>query len=253
MRTVLLVDSSEAFLRVMELLLRRLGYHVRTAPTAAACIEELSHAPTDLVMTEELLPDGRGTDLGRRILQGARTAATRVVIVSTDNSPATRARAEAAGCAGYITKPVTVRSVFAVLERLRGLRRRQHLRARLALEAAVTVGGERFPLTTLNFGEGGVFLGTPAPRPVGEVVFLSIAIPGRETPLELQAEVIYAIGAGVKGHPPGMGVRFLDPDPRQREFLASFLERTLAGSEAGDRGRRLPASPADTSARAPVA
>ncbi len=229
MRAILLVDSSGAFLGVMELLVRRLGYSARTARNAADCLRGLAAERADIVMTEVRLPDGSGTELCRTIRGNPATADTPVVMVTTDNSAATRSLAASSGCSGYITKPVTVRSVFDVLEGFRAGERRRKLRARMTIQAGVRVDGATYAMETLNFGEGGVFLRTARPRAVGEILDLSFDIPGRALPLELRGQVLFAFGEGVPGHPPGMGVKFLGLGAGEREFLAGFLEGALAG------------------------
>ena len=67
--TILLVDDEELPLMLRKLVLEKHDYGVITATSAAQAIQILKTNPVDLVLTDQLMPGGTGTDLAREIRQ----------------------------------------------------------------------------------------------------------------------------------------------------------------------------------------
>lgn len=63
--TIMLVEDNEMVRRLTESLLRRVGYDVRVASSAAECLEKLSRheGPLDLLLTDVIMPRMNGKDL----------------------------------------------------------------------------------------------------------------------------------------------------------------------------------------------
>lgn len=231
MKTVYLVDSSATFLGYLGLIVRRLGYRTVSAKCLGECRELVCEELPDMVMTESRLPDGSGAALCRELRSDPRTMAVPVVFVTTDSSPETRAAALEVGCADFLTKPVRTRRVFTVLEHHIGHRRRRHIRTTCRLPVEVRGGwGPGEILETTNLGEGGMFIRTAQPAPIGTVLDLSFRIPGRGQEVQVRGEVLYTFDARSSGVEPGAGVRFLDLDSRTQDGLTSFIEGYVNGS-----------------------
>ena len=128
MKTVFLVDESAAFLQYLTLIIKRLGYDTISARKACDCLEGVREKMPDMVICEANLPDGGGVELCRQIKNDPETGQTHVVVVTTDGSNGTREAAMAEGASEFLTKPVTMRSVFNVLEQHIGFRRRKQIR-----------------------------------------------------------------------------------------------------------------------------
>jgi uncharacterized protein (TIGR02266 family) len=234
MKNVMVVDKSSAFLKLMEIIIARLGYGTSAVKSAGECLRILRAEGSDLILTELSLADGSGPELCRQVRNDPDLAEIPIVILTTENSEEKRRQAFDSGCDEYLTKPLTVRPLFATLEKLAGQRRRKQIRTNMESFAEVSCGGESLNMETFNIGEGGVFL---KPLPVGDVIDLSLTLPGRPEPMKLRGEVLYAFGAKVQNHPPGMGVKFVDVDADRQAVLTRYVEsyvaRGINGSDPG--------------------
>jgi DNA-binding NtrC family response regulator len=66
-RVILCVDDETNALTLRKLVLERAGYQVLTANSAADALGVISSTPVDLVLSDQLMPGGSGTDLARQI------------------------------------------------------------------------------------------------------------------------------------------------------------------------------------------
>ena len=66
---ILFVDDDKPLVDMNTLLLKRLGYQVTAFSSSAAAIDEFVRNPDafDLVITDQVMPDFRGTDLAKKI------------------------------------------------------------------------------------------------------------------------------------------------------------------------------------------
>jgi len=94
----------------------------------------------------------------------------------------------------------------------------------------------RFPdLTTLlenyakDISQGGIFIPTNDPKPVGSVISLTLIHPESGEEIEVQGEVIRVVTEveAREKHDrqltPGMGIKFIDLSERQQQSLDRFL------------------------------
>ena len=91
------------------------------------------------------------------------------------------------------------------------------LRVRLAARNEAELAEHR----VLNLSRGGLFIRTDNPKPIGTVVRLVLELADGSVAIRAVGEVRYV--ALPQSHDPsvipGMGVRFLELDPRSRELL----------------------------------
>jgi CheY-like chemotaxis protein len=64
---ILCVDDEPNALMLRRLVLEKAGYSVVTAPSSAEALRILSNTPVDLVLSDQLMPGGTGTDLARQV------------------------------------------------------------------------------------------------------------------------------------------------------------------------------------------
>jgi CheY-like chemotaxis protein len=107
---ILVVDDHPANLALLEHLLESHGHEVKLALDAEAATALIRERPPALVLMDLQLPGVDGFELTRRLKADARTAHIPVVAVTSYAMSGDAQRALAAGCDGYITKPIDVRS-----------------------------------------------------------------------------------------------------------------------------------------------
>ncbi len=80
-----------------------------------------------------------------------------------------------------------------------------------------------------NISNGGTFIGTEKPLPIGTEFVFKLFIPTLDMPLELRGEVKW-ITTVESGEEPGMGIRFLYDNTRQREAMERIVEKLMVDS-----------------------
>jgi len=105
-KKILLVEDNEVNRRLAGFLLRSQGYQVREATTAAAAFEILKTAQFDLIVMDIQLPGMDGLDATRKLRAEPATAEIPVIAVTSYAMAGDRDKALAAGCSGYVTKPI---------------------------------------------------------------------------------------------------------------------------------------------------
>ncbi len=110
MPLILVVEGNLASQILVRTLLESAGYEVEVAGSAAQALELLSSILPALILTDVQLPGKDGLSLTRQLKSGPRTALIPVVAVSAHTKLGHRDAALAAGCAGFISKPIDVRT-----------------------------------------------------------------------------------------------------------------------------------------------
>src|SRR5687768_9285457 len=105
-KKILLVEDNPVNRRLAEFLLRSQGYHVRAATNALEAFEILEKERPDLIVMDIQLPGMDGLEAARKLKQQRGTADIPVVAVTSYAMKGDREKALAAGCVGYVTKPI---------------------------------------------------------------------------------------------------------------------------------------------------
>lgn len=113
--TVVLVDDHKMF---GQSLARLLGQQpgvsvVALAGDAAGAMEAVRRHRPDVVLMDNRLPDGRGTDVAARIR--AEQPEAKVVMLTADDDEVVLMAAVEAGCAGYVIKTSSVEEVHSAI------------------------------------------------------------------------------------------------------------------------------------------
>ena len=115
---VMVVDDDEDIRFLITRLMRNEGYEVVEAATAAeAKLATLKTTP-ELILMDISMPDTDGLSAIWDLREQNETAHVPVVIVSAFDAFDLRAEATAAGCAGYLTKPVDIEELKRLVRRV---------------------------------------------------------------------------------------------------------------------------------------
>jgi two-component system cell cycle response regulator DivK len=107
---VLIVDDNEKNLKLTRDVLRATGFRTLEAATAAEGIALATERLPDVILMDLRLPDMEGTDAARKLGEG-RTAQIPVVALSSAPLAGAGDWFVAAGFAGYLEKPFSVREL----------------------------------------------------------------------------------------------------------------------------------------------
>jgi DNA-binding response OmpR family regulator len=226
-KSVLLVDDSDAIFHLLTIILGRLDYTVHNSSDGTDALVKARMRLPDMVISESSLPDGSGMDLFRALRADRTTATIPFIILTTEHSPSARSEALAAGVQAYLTKPINVRSLYHAIEDHMEHRRRHYIRLPLSLLVKIREGGDMSAYQTQSFGEGGMFIKSFRPFPLGTKLDTLVHLPEREPPLSLRGEVIHSVVPPVRHGHPGMGMKFIDVPHQMRGLLSAFMEAVL--------------------------
>ena len=104
---------------------------------------------------------------------------------------------------------------------------RDHGRAPIELKVDYKKLNSFFADYTKNISKGGTFIKTKKTLPLGTRFLFRLTVPGREKPFELNGEVIHATATGDE---PGMGIRFVWTDQRDRAAFEGVVEKLMSES-----------------------
>jgi two-component system cell cycle response regulator DivK len=104
---VLIVDDNEKNLKLVRDVLRNAGFRTIEAANGGEAIALAAEHEPDVILMDLRLPDMDGTDASRRLGEDARTA--RIPVVALSSSILDGDWFLAAGFAGYLEKPFSVR------------------------------------------------------------------------------------------------------------------------------------------------
>ena len=143
---ILMVEDEEQVLNTNCRMLRRRGYDVRTAQTAAEACHQLEEQLPDLLILDIMLPDGNGLDLCRRF----REKTMNPVLFLTGKSDI-RDRVEGLQQGGdyYLTKPYNFDEFLAVIQMLleRQKRMEEKIKEKFQSSRQITIGSLRLDLS----------------------------------------------------------------------------------------------------------
>lgn len=122
---ILVVEDNPLNLELLRDILLAEGYDVIEASDGAAGIEIARLERPDLILMDLQLPGIDGFEVTRRIRADARLASIPIIAVTAHAMKGDDERARAAGCAAFVTKPIEVRELVAVVAE--SLRRRGSL------------------------------------------------------------------------------------------------------------------------------
>lgn len=105
-KKILVVEDNPVNRRLAEFLLRSQGYIVLQATNAQEAFDLLKTERTDLILMDVQLPGMDGLEATRKLKEQPATANIPVVAVTSYAMKGDREKALAAGCVGYVTKPI---------------------------------------------------------------------------------------------------------------------------------------------------
>ena len=114
---ILVVEDNALNLELVRDVLTVAGYDVVEATDGAAGVELAFLEKPDLILMDLQLPGLGGLEATRRLRESEETAAIPIVAVTAHAMVGDDAKALAAGCDGFITKPINVREFTASVAR----------------------------------------------------------------------------------------------------------------------------------------
>jgi two-component system cell cycle response regulator DivK len=116
-RTILVIEDNEQNRYLLTFLLEQRGYEVVSAADGPSGLEIARTLVPALVLLDIQLPRMDGYAVARALRQNESLRQTPIIAVTSYAMPGDREKALAAGCTGYIEKPINPDTFVAEMER----------------------------------------------------------------------------------------------------------------------------------------
>ena len=118
MTKILIVDDDASILSILTLSLKPHGYEVLTARDGAAAMALLEQQPVDLILADVAMPRLNGYELYEQVKTSARPelVLTPIILLSARTLDSDIRYAKALGADDYLTKPLNLEDVLAVVQ-----------------------------------------------------------------------------------------------------------------------------------------
>ena len=123
---ILLIEDNEANTMLASAVLQRDGFGVEVASSAAEARERLRASTPELILMDLQLPGEDGLTLTRELKADPSTASIPIVALTAHAMAGDQERALAAGCAGYVSKPIDTRTFGQTVRELLYAVRAEH-------------------------------------------------------------------------------------------------------------------------------
>lgn len=115
MKRILLIEDDAALADMLDRRLVLHGYLVDAAPNAEAALARARASLPDAILVDYALPGMNGWDLVRLLRAEPPFARLPIFAVSAHTLPSDRARARAAGCTDFFSKPIDMTALLKAL------------------------------------------------------------------------------------------------------------------------------------------
>ena len=110
---ILMVEDEEQVLNTNCRMLRRRGYDVRTAQTAAEACHQLEEQLPDLLILDIMLPDEDGLEIVAKLRRRPETKKLPIIMVTAKSTEIDKVKGLDVGADDYLTKPFGVMELIA--------------------------------------------------------------------------------------------------------------------------------------------
>lgn len=114
---VMLVEDNQMNSRLAEYVLNRDGFTVSVMADAEEAIRAAADDPPDIVLMDIQLPGMDGLEATRQLKKNPLTAKIPIVAITAHAMTGDEKRIRAAGCEGYITKPINTRELAQTIRK----------------------------------------------------------------------------------------------------------------------------------------
>lgn len=114
---ILIVDDNATNLKLLRVLLGKESYAIRTADSAEDALGLLQSFRPRLILMDIQLPGMDGLELTRRLKANPQTRDIIILAVTSYAMKTDQEKALAAGCDGYVTKPIDTRALPGLVRR----------------------------------------------------------------------------------------------------------------------------------------
>jgi len=116
-KRILVIEDNEQNLYLMQFLLTTYGFEVDSARAGKEGVAIAQTTKPELILLDIQLPEMDGYEVAQAIRKDSRLSLVPIIAVTSYAMPGDRERAIAAGCTGYIEKPISPETFVRQIER----------------------------------------------------------------------------------------------------------------------------------------
>jgi DNA-binding response OmpR family regulator len=227
MTTILLGKECSTFLETDESVLQRADVRLVWAESVEAFVPLAREHRPDLCVLDPQVPGFDAFDCAREILE----ATGEDVVVLLIGNTADGERAEAAGIAGIVSRPLTRERLVEAMRRYHPMVERENERAEVAIKVDFVCGGVEGLAYTRDLSTDGCFLHMHEPLELGAVLTLAFQLPAPGArDVKVEAEVVRLQAQAVqRGGSAGLAVKFTTITAADRGEIGRFLRSRKRG------------------------
>jgi two-component system cell cycle response regulator DivK len=110
-KTILLVEDNPHNRKIFSGMLTHHGFRVREAETGDAALASVAEEPPDLILMDLSIPGVDGWECTKRLKADPKTGGIPIIALTAHAMRGDEERARAAGCDGYLSKPISPKKV----------------------------------------------------------------------------------------------------------------------------------------------
>jgi uncharacterized protein (TIGR02266 family) len=227
MTTILLGKECSTFLETDDSVLQRAEVRLVWAESVDAFLPLAREHRPELIVLDPQVPGFDAFACAREILAAIGESVSVLIIGNTADDE----RAEAAGIAGIVSRPLTQARLVEAVRRYHPLVERENERAEVAIKVDVVCNGVEGLAYTRDLSTDGCFLHTHEPWPAGTALTLAFQLPApgsRDVRVEGEVVRLQPPGAHRSGSP-GIAVRFTSIAAADRVEIGRYLRSRRRG------------------------
>ncbi len=120
MKTGLIIEDNEDNMVLITRFLEKFGYHTLRAETGQEGLDAVINSNPDFIILDIQLPDMDGTEVLRRLRESETAKSIPVIAMTSFAMTGDREKLLAAGCDGYIEKPMDPEQVLSQIKKVIG-------------------------------------------------------------------------------------------------------------------------------------
>jgi DNA-binding response OmpR family regulator len=219
MTTILLGKECSTFLETDESVLQRADVRLVWAETVDAFVPLAREHRPDLCVLDPQVPGFDAFVCAREILEGIGDEITVLLIGNTADGE----RAEAAGIAGIVSRPLTRERLVEAMRRYHPMVERENERAEVAIKVDFVCDGVEGLAYTRDLSTNGCFLHMHEPLALGAMLTLAFQLPAPG------ARDVRVEGEVVRRGSAGLAVKFTSITAADRGEIGRFLRSRKRG------------------------
>ncbi len=223
-KRVLAVCRSAAGRMYLAVLLKRIWFSPVLAKTAFEAVPAVEGSGVSVILFDAELPEDELRSTLALLRKDPALRRLPLIAIAGGSGAPDKEGFIAQGCAAVVGRPIDLSLLYGVLNRLSG-QPRATPRAPVKMRVQVLDASRERPYTCINLSEGGLYIRTAAPLPVGTMLNLRFTLPLDKEPIDASAVVVRGAPLGSEGDAePGMGLSFTALPDRDRQKIRNFVQ-----------------------------